>query len=674
MSTPSVSRVKASAETQINPRIEYYTETSPENKFQRLFDDPSMDRQTDQMFAHLKNRAFDQAKQIYDQLSNSPERSERLRARFNFALGLRVHLNRYTEALSYINLALEIIGNVKFDNTLAANQFKACCYLEKGRNHRFLNQMDKARDAFSKSLKYYPNALTYNSYGILFQDLKNYKQAKIHYKRAIALEPKLDSGHINYGTLNLNEYYATLNIDYLYLALQCYTDAEKCNDRNPLIYQNRGEVWQQLGDFDKSNKDLQKSLELSPHTTAYTLIGRNFVFQKNLAEARRNYNQALNLNPEDIRANSDLAVVEFLEMKYEAATELLQKVLEKTPTSKGTLLNLSAVAIAQKNYIEALDYIEKILIVAEKDPLTNEQTASIYFQIGLILSIMGFFEEAHQACQVVLSLTKSIDTIFYTHRMSGNNFLDQREYSKALAELNQAKSFISTPEIDALIREAQNLHQNPPPVISNTFMPSRVRNLDSPLLLNNIACKSKDASESNPGYVENGKIFFPSLMGEELRKPKVYYLLRMRDDVWYEKKSEYNSPEKIASNLISDFVILPTDTDNIEIRMGTQGHYHLAHARDVLFAGEISIKKGKVIFWTNCSGHYKPFDNAQEISERAKLPKDKFFPRYAIKSRVSAILEQLQLKSPHSNLPLFTNALSELTKGEKSVAKSVAKF
>ncbi|MEO1352807.1 MAG: DUF4157 domain-containing protein [Cyanobacteria bacterium J06635_15] len=60
-----------------------------------------------------------------------------------------------------------------------------------------------------------------------------------------------------------------------------------------------------------------------------------------------------------------------------------------------------------------------------------------------------------------------------------------------------------------------------------------------------------------------------------------------------------------------------------ELIFGKHGHEHLAKDDDVEYAGEAFFRAGRLLFWTNNSGHYLPDPRAME---QAGLPMGKFVP------------------------------------------------
>ncbi|WP_277207034.1 hypothetical protein [Vibrio misgurnus] len=115
---------------------------------------------------------------------------------------------------------------------------------------------------------------------------------------------------------------------------------------------------------------------------------------------------------------------------------------------------------------------------------------------------------------------------------------------------------------------------------------------------------------------------------------QILVLKKDGDDYFLNPLSIGDNKNKLAIGVYI-FVILASSPGIIlcgsqveDFNCRVQGHTSLSKREDVLFAGEVLFKEGKLTKWTNCSGHYQPQADTRIDSlipyVKTLLPEDKF--------------------------------------------------
>ena len=119
---------------------------------------------------------------------------------------------------------------------------------------------------------------------------------------------------------------------------------------------------------------------------------------------------------------------------------------------------------------------------------------------------------------------------------------------------------------------------------------------------------------------------------EPARNEQILGLKKDGDD--YFLNSSITGESKLANSAY--VFVIPANNPGVilcgsqveDINERVQGHTSLSKREDVLFAGEILFKDGKLVKWTNCSGHYQPKPDSRTDSlipyVKTILPEDKF--------------------------------------------------
>ena len=122
-------------------------------------------------------------------------------------------------------------------------------------------------------------------------------------------------------------------------AIECYTKAIKLNRSEPTYYTNRASAYMATNNYDSALSDCRLALSLNPdHPRALTRGARCLIVLGQLAEAKEMMSHADRVQPDDQQVKEE----------YKNLSEALQD------------LNDYKLFLAQKNYSQALHYVDKL--------------------------------------------------------------------------------------------------------------------------------------------------------------------------------------------------------------------------------------------------------------------------------------------------------------------------
>ena len=109
-----------------------------------------------------------------------------------------------------------------------------------------------------------------------------------------------------------------------------------------------------------------------------TLLGEVQVAQRDYAGAETAFRAALARNPEFAAATRDLAKLYLATGRADAARKVYSDLLSKKPDDGSALLGLADIAITEKKWSEAIDYINRARTAAPNDPAAGVKLVNVY--------------------------------------------------------------------------------------------------------------------------------------------------------------------------------------------------------------------------------------------------------------------------------------------------------
>jgi tetratricopeptide (TPR) repeat protein len=118
--------------------------------------------------------------------------------------------------------------------------------------------------------------------------------------------------------------------------------------------------------------------EFATHINA----GIRFLQQENYSVAKREFTEALSINPNSIRANNLMGMTYFKEQNYDSAETYFQKAVKLDPNYVTGYINLGGIYAMKELYPRAREYYEKALAISPQSASACYSLGAIWFQLG----------------------------------------------------------------------------------------------------------------------------------------------------------------------------------------------------------------------------------------------------------------------------------------------------
>ncbi len=214
------------------------------------------------------------------------------------------------------------------------------------------------------------------------------------YLQVIEIDPTIYTSHFNLG---INYY----DIAEFKKAIEQYNIAEKIDNTNPNLYNNRGNAYSRLGDYDLAIKNHKKDIQIRGYPTDTLLYNIANIYWRmgHLDSAIVYFDKVIILNPKISEAYSNKAYVFLLKEDYSSAREAYENLLIKKPNSYNILNNLGYILMKQGDLLKALSYVNKSLSI-------NPDNSWGYRNLGLI------YKEKSDSIKACDNLKKALDLDF----------------------------------------------------------------------------------------------------------------------------------------------------------------------------------------------------------------------------------------------------------------------
>lgn len=221
--------------------------------------------------------------------------------------------------------------------------------------------------------KYPTFAMGYNQRALAYKQKGNFAQALNDYSRAIALFPQYDFALTNRGIVykELGEFQK---------AWEDHSRAIEVNPDFSEAYLNRGNVLFSVGDFQAAIVDYTKAIatvgisarrKSTPYRAeAYSRRGSGYFFAKDYDAALLDFNQALSINPDNIVALDNRAIIFSIRGQKDEALVDFSRSLRLVPDNPVSYVNRAQLLYQLKDLPGALRDVQAALMINE-----NEQRA-----------------------------------------------------------------------------------------------------------------------------------------------------------------------------------------------------------------------------------------------------------------------------------------------------------
>jgi serine/threonine protein kinase/tetratricopeptide (TPR) repeat protein len=260
-------------------------------------------------------------------------------------------------------------------------------------------QLDSAMEHFKRAIEIDPKfALAYSALGSCYVNrvLKglgqagDHEKAKIAFKKALAIDPKLLEARMQMVIIYLTGGQKTKARDAVEMLRE-----EFPND--PGVHFVRGIVARLDSDYEKALRSFDRMARLNPsdRVVASYNRGRIFMYQKQYDEALRELDEGSKLEPEHPIIKVFRARVLYYRGEIDAATKILEQVLTRNPQMDGMRPILAICLSARGLHSKASEHLtHKVRLVAEADYDISYWLASAYLLQGKQVEALRWLETA----------------------------------------------------------------------------------------------------------------------------------------------------------------------------------------------------------------------------------------------------------------------------------------
>jgi tetratricopeptide (TPR) repeat protein len=147
------------------------------------------------------------------------------------------------------------------------------------------------------------------------------------------------------------------------VALKYIKLAIAANDRNPIYYNNLGEVYTSLPQYDLAAASYQQSLAINPRMAeAYLGLGHIAKLQRDLTGAIANYQQAIAIRPSYDQAYAEMALVYALQHDTAAAIAAADQAISLNSGNAQAHRALGQAYVQQTKVAEAINQFEQAIV------------------------------------------------------------------------------------------------------------------------------------------------------------------------------------------------------------------------------------------------------------------------------------------------------------------------
>ncbi len=286
-------------------------------------------------------------------------------------------LSRYYGALEAYNKAISFRqSDIKALNNKGKVLYKLENYQEALNTHEQVIQIEPN------------NAEAWSGKGLAYMGLHQYQKALEHFEKAQKIKPDEPKVWLEEG-LAVEAFNPNTAREYYQEALRCYDDLVKRNEKNSILWSDRGLILLKLDRPQEALESYQKALESDNHFYE-ALVGKGNVLHilGKYQDALSAFDQAIEIRPEDYQVwyNRGILLTQYLNNNQEALKSF-DKALQQKDDFYPAWFNKGLVLLELKSYNEALIAFDKAKSIQPNDPY-------IWANRGGALAELGKLQEA----------------------------------------------------------------------------------------------------------------------------------------------------------------------------------------------------------------------------------------------------------------------------------------
>lgn len=321
------------------------------------------------------------------------------------------HLNRYSEALTAYNKAIE----------MRPDYWEA--WKDKGKALYELKKYREALAAYDQAIQLQPNFLeAWVGRGYTLNQLQQYQEAISSFETALKIQPNISDAWKGKGDALLNS--------------QRYEEAvatyEKAVQLQPNFYEawyNRGWAYQNLKQYQQALESYQKAVELkSDNSQAWYNLGNVQIELNKNQEALEAYEKAVRFQPNDYQSWYSQGIALLKMRRFEEAIIAYQQAVKLKPNYYQAWYNLGWAHHQLRRYEQALEAYNKVLDLQPKE-------YQAWYNRGNVLYNLKRYEEATAAYGEAVYVKPDHYEAWYSR---GNALSELKRYPDAIASYERA--------------------------------------------------------------------------------------------------------------------------------------------------------------------------------------------------------------------------------------------
>ena len=272
------------------------------------------------------------------------------------------------------------------------------------------------------------------------------KKATSCYEKILTFEPENREALLNLANLLSKDKIREATLFYEY-----YLNLEPLSGETINVIFKLANLYLKLEDNEKGLSLYQKIIENYPHSEFAFLahLNRAQIYEKlgDKEKSSREYESALSLEPENTTLNLKLGALYYEAKKSTAAKEFFTKILKKEPKNIEAHYYLVLLAVEEKNWDEALDHAKIIARSRKNDP-------KIHYQIGYFYSQKKEIRKALQALKKTVELEPNNPENYY---LLGLAYQELKKYT--LAEKTYQRALELKPDTEEVLLQLAVLYE-----------------------------------------------------------------------------------------------------------------------------------------------------------------------------------------------------------------------
>jgi tetratricopeptide (TPR) repeat protein len=215
-----------------------------------------------------------------------------------------------------------------------------------------------------------------------------------------------------------------------------FKSAQAIEPESEDVILNLARLYAESGDIQKSAKVIQDVPESDRTAKMEFTLGAAFEQLKQTKDAIAAYGRAEDMEPGDPRTIDALAQALFNNNQFDEALKQYQALAEADPENNQPLIRISEIQRREGKYEDALATIEKAMKI---DPTSLEAG----YNQGLLLDVLGRFDEAEQTYQKMVDLTSHANGA-YTDEEKNNRSIFLERLGAVYLEHNKIDQAVAT--------------------------------------------------------------------------------------------------------------------------------------------------------------------------------------------------------------------------------------